>query len=173
MKSIKHYFLILLFLAAACSSGSDAPVANINKNGINVNKAASPAPSVASNSAAAPSSDSGIAQTINAHLEALHKKDEAAFRKTLSAATLQEFSREAQTEKAKSLVEYWGGLSETPPPPYETRNEKIAGNEAIVEIKNSKNGRWNCAKLIKENNEWKMDITEAAQNQLFQLCAKQ
>ena len=46
--------------------------------------------------------------------------------------------------------------AEAPPPAFETRNEKINGNDATVEIKNEKTGGWDAVPLVKEETGWKI-----------------
>lgn len=175
MKIQKQYFYVLLSLIAvsgvACSN-TPAPTTNANANqavvtnsnaNLQVNTAATPSPAV---SPAAVSAGSPAA-TVAAYQQAMFKKDEAGFRKVLSSATLREISAEATAEGQKNLVVFWTELSEAKQPTIETRNERIAGDAAYIETKNAETGKWSLNKLVRENGEWKMDLTSATAGELL------
>lgn len=168
-------FLIVLSLAslfaAACTSSAptngntntnQTATVNANANLIaNATAAVSPSPAVSPAPNAAVGSPSA---TVAAYHQAMIRKDEMAFRNTLSQATLREFTQFAKEENAKSLLEYWTGFS-SPAARLQTRSEQIAGDAAIVEIGNDE-GAFVKHRLVKENGAWKMDLTEAAFRQL-------
>lgn len=163
-------FLTILITAAGCTSLTTQNPSNINQsivanasnanavNNANVN-------SVESNSSPNPSSAVSPTATAAAYHQSMQKKDEAAFRKTLSQATLREFSADAQAEGAKTLVGYWTDYG-TIPAKFESRNEQVSGDTALLEIKNT-DGSWTLNKFIRENNEWKLDLTRATTNALL------
>lgn len=186
MKVHKHYFYVIFTLftvgATACSTAPTNPATNVNSNtAVVVNSNAASAatantgttpvtvnsPTVVNSSAGNPSA------TINAYYQARVKGDEKAFRQALSKATLSEFSANAQAEGEKTLVGWLNGYSSAPKRPYETRNERIAGDAALVEIKDSDTGLWSLTKLVRENGEWKMDLTHATSSELLKQQPKQ
>lgn len=177
MKFKRLYFYIfttsIAISGAACTTS--APTNNVNATNANAtnttNKTqtniaipiASPAPA-ATVTAGTPGA------TVAAYYQAMVKKDEMAFRQTLSKNTLAEFSRDAQAEGAKSLVAYWTGYSSQPKQMYEIRNEKVSGETALLEIKSGET--WSWTQLVRENNEWKMDLTEATSEKLLEMTKK-
>lgn len=169
-----YYFLFLLTAAfgAACSS-EPAPATNANSNRavvtdtntVNINTAA---PSPSASVTPANTTTGSPAATVVAYQQAMFKKDEAAFRKAISEASAREISPDATAEK-KSLVVFWTELSEVTQPTVETRNERINGAVAYIEVKNPRTGEWSMNKLVRENNEWKMDLTNAATQELINM----
>lgn len=92
--------------------------------------------------------------------EAVKKKDHEAIKKTLSKGTLEMMETYAGMQK-KSLNEVVeNGLTETTFAPKlpETRNEKITGDVAILEVKNEKTGQFEALPFAKEDGVWKLAI---------------
>lgn len=172
-KAILTFFIVSSCLSLGCSTTSTAPanvsintnqavVVNQNANQTAINAvSASPSPS---QSATAANSINSPSATVAAYHQAMLKKDEMAFRKTLSAATLREFTQFAKEEGSTSLLEYWTGFS-SPAARLQVRNEQIQGDTAIIEIGNDENV-FTKHRLVREAGEWKMDLTEAAFRQL-------
>ena len=50
--------------------------------------------------------------------------------------------------------------SEIPPTLPESRNEKIDGDKATLEIKNDKKGTWDTIKFVKEDEQWKISFAD-------------
>ncbi len=48
----------------------------------------------------------------------------------------------------------------------ETRNEKITGDTATLEVKNDKTGKWDTLPFVKENGEWKIALDKFLENML-------
>lgn len=100
--------------------------------------------------------------TLKAYFEALQKKDAPALKKTLSKGTLEMFEQFAKAQSPpKSLDEaLQTGLASTTTTDSnkmpETRNEKIDGEKATLEVKNDKTGAWETVPFIKEEGDWKI-----------------
>lgn len=101
--------------------------------------------------------------TLKAYFEALQKKDAAGLKKTLSKGTLEMFEQFAKAQNPpKSLDEalQTGLASSTTAPDAnkvpETRNEKIEGEKATLEVKNDKTGAWETVPFVKEDGAWKI-----------------
>jgi hypothetical protein len=100
--------------------------------------------------------------TLNAYFEALQKKDAAGLKKTLSKGTLEMFEQFAKAQSPpKSLDEaLQTGLASTTNTDSnkmpETRNEKIDGEKATLEVKNDKTGAWETVPFVKEDGAWKI-----------------
>lgn len=164
------------FLISACTgsqptvtttaNGNQAVVVNANSaaaasSGTNANANAAPAINAAPPANVAANSPGAVAAQ---YYQAMVKKDEMAFRQTLSQPTLREFAAFAKEENAKSLVDYWTGFS-SPAKRFQIRNEQIQGDAAFVEIANDENV-FTKHKLVRENNQWKLDLTEATTSKL-------
>jgi hypothetical protein len=92
--------------------------------------------------------------------EAVKKKDPEAIKKTLSKGTLEMMETYAGMQKKTLNEVVENGLTETTFAPKlpETRNEKITGDLAILEVKNEKTGQWDSLPFAKEDGVWKLAI---------------
>jgi hypothetical protein len=98
-------------------------------------------------------------KTFKAFFEASKKKDTAAMKKSLSKGTVDMFDKLAK-EQNKSTDEMLKGIdkdgnAEKIP---ETRNEKITGDTATLEVKNEKTDKWDTLPFVKEDGEWKIAL---------------
>jgi hypothetical protein len=96
--------------------------------------------------------------TLKAFYEATQKKDAEGIKKTLSKGTLEMLEGFAKAQ-GKSLDESLksGLASETKDDKMpETRNEKIDGDKATVEVKNDKTNQWETVPFVKEDGSWKI-----------------
>ena len=100
--------------------------------------------------------------TFQAFYESLKNKDVEAYKKTVSKNTLQVLERRAK-DMDRSLDAYIKLDMEKPtrmlPGKMETRNEKIEGERATLEVKNNEGG-WNTVPFVKEDGQWKISLTE-------------
>lgn len=111
--------------------------------------------------------------TFKAFFEASKKKDSAAMKKTLSKGTVDMFEKLAK-EQNKSFDEMLKGIDkdgkdEKMP---ETRNEKITGDTATLEVKNEKTEKWDTLPFVKENGEWKIALDKFIENMIKDLGDK-
>jgi hypothetical protein len=111
--------------------------------------------------------------TFKNFFEASKKKDTAAMKKTLSKGSLEMFDKIAKEQKKTTddmLKEVdKEGKSEAIP---ETRNEKITGESATLEIKNEKTGKWDTLPFVKEDREWKIAFDKFIENMMKDLQNK-
>ena len=93
-------------------------------------------------------------ETFKAFYDAAKKKDAAGIKKTLSKGLLSKLEDDAKRSN-KPFDEYLVNvtLPDTMP---ETRNEKIDGDKATLEIK-VRSDTWRPASFVKEDGEWKLD----------------
>ena len=107
-------------------------------------------------------------KTFKAFFEASKKKDTAGIKKTLSKGTVDMFDKLAK-EQDKSTDDMLKGLDkddnkdEKIP---ETRNEKITGDTATLEVKNEKTDKWDTLPFVKENGEWKIALDKFLEDML-------
>jgi hypothetical protein len=97
-------------------------------------------------------------KTFKAFYEASKKKDIPGMKKALSKGTVDMFDKLAK-EQNKSTDDMLKGLDTTKEEKMpETRNEKITGDTATLEVKNEKTGSWDTLPFVKENGEWKIAL---------------
>lgn len=98
--------------------------------------------------------------TFTAYYEASKNKDVEGVKRTFSKATLELFERQAQEQKKTVDEMFKMGMDQKPitgnlP---EMRNEKINGDNATLEIKDEKSGRWDTLTFVKEDGQWKIAL---------------
>jgi len=108
--------------------------------------------------------------TFKKFFEASKKKDVPGIRQTLSKGSLEMFDKFAK-EQNKTMDEMLKDVdkdnkAEKIP---ETRNEKIDGDTATLEIKNEKTGKWDTLPFVKEEKEWKIAFDKFIENMLKDL----
>ena len=97
--------------------------------------------------------------SFKALYEATKKKDVPAMKKRFSKGTLQMMEGFAKMQN-KSLDDMLSADSMDDPATKsatmpETRNEKIEGDNATLEVKDEKSGKWITIPFVKEEGEWK------------------
>ena len=99
--------------------------------------------------------------TFKTFFEAQKKKDIAAMKKTLSKSSLQMMEKEAKAQDKtidQAITEGFnspGGKSEKMP---ETRNEKIDGDNATLEVNDEETKKWETLYFVKEDGDWKIAL---------------
>jgi hypothetical protein len=98
--------------------------------------------------------------TLQVFYQSFKQKDVEAYKKTVSKESLQVLENRAGAEE-KTLDEYIRREMNKPgvklPDKLETRNEKIEGDHATVELKNVEGG-WNTVPFVKEDGQWKVSV---------------
>jgi hypothetical protein len=97
-------------------------------------------------------------ETMRALNEAAIKKDVEATKKLVSKGTLDLLEKAAQNQNTTvdELLRKENGAPFQEMP--ETRNEKITGDTAIVEIKNKATDEWETLPFVKEDGIWKIAL---------------
>ena len=95
--------------------------------------------------------------TFKAFFDASQKNDVPGMKKQLSKSTLDMFEGLAKLQN-KSVDEalkdiHKNDKAEKMP---ETRNEKINGDSATLEVKNDQTGKWDTLPFVKEDKQWKI-----------------
>ena len=110
---------------------------------------------VGCNSAREEESPTGV---LKKYVEASQKKDVEAIKQTLSSPTLKMIDNIAkkQNTSLEEVLKQDDGrtLQEMP----ETRNEKIEGDTASVEVKNGATPDWDKIPFVKEDEKWKIAL---------------
>jgi hypothetical protein len=152
----------LVLTAAACSKG---PSTNSNGGGTASNANTSNTRPATTATTPAANADNPLAtptSTFKAFYETSKKKDVAGFKRTLSKDTMALLETQAKAENKTldaALTEQFEKM-DVPAALPETRNEKIEGDRATLEVKDDKTGQWESFKFVKENNEWKAQLGE-------------
>jgi hypothetical protein len=112
-------------------------------------------------------------KTFKAFFEASKKKDIAGMKKALSKGTVDMFDKLAK-EQNKTTDDMLKGLDKEDKDEKipETRNEKITGDTATLEVKNEKTGKWDTLPFVKENGEWKIALDKFLEDMLKDLGDK-
>jgi hypothetical protein len=111
--------------------------------------------------------------TFKAFYEASNKKDVAGMKKALSKGTLDMFDKLAK-EQNKTTDEMLKTLDKEDKDQKmpETRNEKITGDTATLEVKNDKTNKWDTLPFVKENGEWKIALDKFLEDMMKSLGEK-
>jgi hypothetical protein len=160
--------LAALTLLAGCSKTAN------NANGTNTtitsNAGASPSPSVAQPSPTSTTtttttvSASTPTEAFNAYYEAIKRKDVGAFRTLFSKGTLGILEERAKQQKTTLDAVIKEGMEEASKevpaslPP--TRNEKIDGDKATLEVNDEKKEKWETLHFIREDGQWKISFDD-------------
>lgn len=101
--------------------------------------------------------------TLKTFIEAVKKKDNEGIKKSLSKDSVKRFE-DLSKILGKSLDEtistVFSEASSSASMP-ETRNEKIDGDTATVEVKDDKTGEWKTLPFVKEDGQWKIALDKA------------
>ena len=106
-------------------------------------------------------SGSSPTATFKAFFEAQQKKDVAGMKKNLSKTSLAIMEKSAKEQNKtiddtiKEQLENPASKTDKIP---ETRNEKINGNEATLELRNEDTNKWDTMYFVKEDNAWKIAL---------------
>lgn len=94
--------------------------------------------------------------TMNAYYEALKRKDVDAVKKTLADGYVKMLeSAGVATERAFQPM-----MERLPAARPATRNEKIDGDRATLEVRNEAEGRWDLVAFVKEGGAWKIALDQ-------------
>ena len=99
--------------------------------------------------------------TYKAFFEAQKNKDVPGIKKTLSKGSLEMLEKGAKEQKKTldaSLKEGFDDPTFKAPTMPETRNEKIDGNAATLEIQNEQTKKWDTMYFVKEDGDWKVAL---------------
>jgi flagellar hook-associated protein FlgK len=111
--------------------------------------------------------------TFKSFFDASKKKDAPAMRKALSKGTLDMFDKIAkeQNKTTDDLLKDIDKEDKTEKLP-ETRNEKINGDTATLEVKNEKTGKWDTLPFAKEEGDWKIALDKFLEDMMKGLSDK-
>ena len=96
--------------------------------------------------------------TAKAYFEAAKSKDISTMKSLISKNTLDMLDKAAKAQN-KSLEEVLKAGNDAAPPPatFETRNEKVDGDKATLEVDQDGKGKWQTISFVKEDGGWKID----------------
>jgi len=111
-------------------------------------------------------------KTFKTFFEAQKKKDIPGMKKTLSKASLEMMEKAAKTQNKtvdQAITEGFnspGGKSDKLP---ETRNEKIDGDNATLEVNDEETKKWETLYFVKEDAEWKIALDKTIEEMFKKL----
>ena len=161
--------LAAVTLLAGCSKNAT------NANGANAtvtsNTGPSPSPSVAQPSPTATTTTttttvaaSTPTEAFNSYYEAIKRKDVGAFRSLFSKGTfgmLEERAKQQNTTLDAVIKEGIEEASkEVPATLPSTRNEKINGDKATLEVNDEKKSKWETIHFVREGGQWKLTFDD-------------
>jgi hypothetical protein len=152
--------LCALALATACSTGpatnSNGAVTANNANSSNTR----PATTASTPQATASGALSSPTKAFMAFYEASKSGNVEAVKATLSKGSLDFLTAEAKKENKTLEAALTDSLknADVPKSTPEVRNEKIEGDNAIIEVKDEKTNSWDSFRFVRENGEWKIKI---------------
>ncbi len=146
-------------VAAGCGGAGMTPTGGSNTNLGNTN-AASPGGNVELEpikkpEAATTNNAPTLTPVVQAYYEALKKKDDALLKSVMSQAFIKSVEADMKEEKKTNMAAYMAEFDTIPEKPVEVRNEKIAGNDAVAEIKGGAYINWTPFAFTNEGGKWK------------------
>ncbi len=117
-------------------------------------------------------SSSSPTSTFKTFFEAQKKKDVAAMKKTLSKSSLQMMEKAAKAQNKtvdQAIADGFnspGGKSDKMP---ETRNEKIDGDNATLEVNDEDSKKWETLYFVKEDGDWKIALDKTIEEMFKKL----
>lgn len=106
--------------------------------------------------ASSESSGASPTATMNAYYDALKRKDVDAVKKTLADGYLK-MLESAGVASERAFQPMMERLPATRPA---TRNEKVDGDRATLEVRNEAEGRWDLVAFVKEDGAWKIALDQ-------------
>jgi putative lumazine-binding protein len=107
--------------------------------------------------------------TFQTYFEAQKKKDIPGMKQTLSKTSLLMMEASAKQQQL-TLDKMIAGQLENPSAKIdkfpETRNEKITGDNATIELKNEEANRWDTMYFVKEDGAWKIALDRTIEEML-------
>lgn len=155
----------LLTGCSKATSNSTNTTANTVNTVNNANTASTPSasPAATTTSSASPTTgDSGSSPTdaLIAYIDAIKRKDAAAVKNLFSKSVLNEMEAEAKKRNKTVEAVIQEGLEEiskdVPEGTPKTRNEKIEGDKATLELRDEKQDKWELVNLVREDGQWKI-----------------
>ena len=152
---------VLIFAAffTGCGGTTDDSVNSTNTNSSNTVVVKSNTSNPLAVSTPVPEQTTNNAPTlgpvVQTFYDALKKKDDALLKSVLSQDFIKSVEDDMTEDNRKGMAIYLAETDVIPDKPLEVRNEKIAGDKAVVEIKGGAYPNWTPFAMVKENGNWK------------------
>jgi hypothetical protein len=161
--------LAATLLVASCnkgasnSNGTNAPASNSN-GGRETSSSPTTGGSPTTTAPAGTVSASTPTEAFRSYYEAIKRKDAAAVKSLFSKATVEALEKNAAQKNTTFDEVFKEGLEsaskEIPASVPETRNEKIEGDKATLEVKDDKKGSWETLRFVNEGGQWKIAFAD-------------
>lgn len=112
--------------------------------------------SACSGQASSEQSGASPTATMNAYYDALKRKDVAAVKKTLADG----YVKMLESAGVASERAFQPMMERLPAARPATRNEKVDGDRATLEVRNEAEGRWDLVAFVKEDGAWKIALDQ-------------
>ena len=162
--------LAAITLLVGCNKGAS----NANSTNSNSTSNAGPTASPTTKPTGTTTTGNGAGtptEAFTTYYNAIKNNDAAAVKALFSKATLKALEDQAKATNKSDDDVFKEGLEsaskDIPATLPETRNEKINGDHATLEIKDDKKGTWDTINFIKEDGQWKLSFSgpEAASDE--------
>jgi hypothetical protein len=107
--------------------------------------------------------------TFKSFWDAQKKKDVAGMKKTLSKGSMAMLEKGAKQQNKtvdQAITEGFNAPGAKYDKTPETRNEKITGNDATVEVQDEATQKWETMYFVKEDGEWKIALDKTVEELL-------
>ncbi len=150
-------FILTLFLSGCTSSPDTTNSTNAPNKNTNVatGNADNTLATTKKPEAATTNNAPTLTPVVQGYYAALLRKDETGVKKFLSQSALKYWEEEMKSEDQKTLLAILEDNEAPVEVKREVRNEKIAGETAVAEIRGGSLGVWTPIAFVKENGEWK------------------
>ena len=157
----------ILLLAGCSKTASNTNSTNTTNSNAGTTKSpgptgAQPSPGATSSTPTTSSSGSGPTEVFQAYYEAIKAKDVNAVKSVFSKSMLTMMEDQAKRSNKSLDAVLAEGLDhareDIPEAMPETRNEKIDGDAATLEVRDEKKDKWETIHFTKEDGEWKLSL---------------
>jgi hypothetical protein len=159
--------LITIIVSTGCNKGTTSNSTNSTNANTASNSTSATTNTAQPSSTPIATTSAGAAtptEAFVAYYEAIKRQDLGAVKGLFSKGTLSMMEERAKQEKTtvdevmKKGLE--GAVKEVPAEVPETRNEKIEGDRATLEINDEKKDKWETLHFARENGQWKIAFDE-------------
>jgi len=164
---MKFYLFILIAMLSVAGCSTSTETAYDKKDGEKA-ETGSPAEKKSEGKTNASPKDA-----VQAFVDALEAKDEAAVKAALSEKTNKMLALQTKMT-GRSIVDIFDSeefeeMSKMP----DTKNEKIDGDKATIEVKDPKDEKWDEMPLVKEDGSWKLAFADAEYDKDYERMVKE
>jgi hypothetical protein len=153
-------FALCTLAFAACGGAANTNNANNANGAANANANSTANRNASSSTSSATGDYSTPTSAFKTFYESAKANDTAGMKRAMSKKTMEVMEKGAAKEN-KSIDDVFKEMNkDTPATVPEMRNEKINGDKATLEIKDSKMDKWDTVPFVKEDGQWKIALLD-------------